>query len=143
MQRGLVTALRAEGRAVAAALQEQSAALSSDRAGLTREAVEAEQATELLLTAEGMLSAQPESHAVSCSHVEVGCLHISAPTLMFSAPMCQGKHNKVNYFICGCFSLTGGLCCMAPGRLHATCMAMAACGSLRAASWRCNVRQHA
>ncbi|KAL3143985.1 hypothetical protein ABBQ32_003793 [Trebouxia sp. C0010 RCD-2024] len=69
-QRGLVTALRAEGRAVAAALQEQSAALSSDRAGLTREAVEAEQATELLLTAEGMLSAQPESHAVSCSHVE-------------------------------------------------------------------------
>lgn len=69
-QRGLVTALRAEGRAVAAALQEQSTALSSDRAGLTREAVDAEQAAELLLTAEGMLSAQPKSHAACCSHVE-------------------------------------------------------------------------
>lgn len=73
VQRGLVTALRAEGRAVAAALQEQSTALSSDRAGLTREAVDAEQAAELLLTAEGMLSAQPKSHAACCSHVEVSC----------------------------------------------------------------------
>lgn len=71
VQRGLVSALQAEGRAVAAALQGQSAALSSDRAGLTREAVEAEQAAELLHTAEGILSTQSESHAASCSHVEV------------------------------------------------------------------------
>ena len=61
---------------MAAALKEQSAALSSDRAGLTREAVEAEQAAELLHTAEAMLSAQPESHAAHCSRVEVCCLYL-------------------------------------------------------------------
>lgn len=69
-----------EGRAVAAALKEQSAALVSDRAGLTREAVEAEQAAELLHTAEAMLRAQPESHAANCSHVEVCYSHLIAPT---------------------------------------------------------------
>lgn len=80
VQRGLVSALRMEGRAVAAALKEQSAALASDRAVLTREAVEAEQAAELLHTAETMLRAQPASHAPKCSHVEVRYSHLVAPT---------------------------------------------------------------
>ena len=99
VQRGLVSALGAEGRAVAAALQEQSAALSSDRAGLTGETVEAEQAAVLLHTAEGMLRAQPESHAASCSRVEVRCWHLQAvqyfpsvfsiSQLCLASPICQ------------------------------------------------------
>lgn len=99
VQRGLVSALGAEGRAVAAAHQEQSAAWSSDRASLTREAVEAEQAAELLHTAEGMLRAQPESHAASCSRVEVRYWRLQAvqyfPSvfsishLCLASPICQ------------------------------------------------------
>lgn len=61
---------------MAAALKEQSAAFSSDRAGLGREAVEAEQAAELLHTAEAMSSSQFESHAAHCSYIEVCCLYL-------------------------------------------------------------------
>lgn len=72
-QRGLDTAIRAHGRAHAAALQEQAGAGRGDRPGLSRRPVEAEQAAQMLHSSEGMLRAQPTSHAVHCSHAEV-CL---------------------------------------------------------------------
>ncbi|KAL0037289.1 hypothetical protein WJX79_010796 [Trebouxia sp. C0005] len=69
-QRGLDTAIRAHGRAHAAALQEQAGAGRGDRPGLSRRPVEAEQAAQMLHSSEGMLRAQPTSHAVHCSHAE-------------------------------------------------------------------------
>lgn len=65
---------------MAAAHNQQSAALVSDRAGMTREAVDPEHAAELLNTAEAMLRAQPESHAAKCSHVEVCFSHLAPLT---------------------------------------------------------------
>lgn len=82
LQRGLATARRAEGRAAAAAREERSAALKSDRAGLSREAVQADQAAELLQSAEEMLRAHPESHAARCSLAEVGCPAYKQPEEM-------------------------------------------------------------
>ena len=71
MQAGIVAALRAEGRAAAAALERRASAASSDRPGLSRDAVDPEQAAEMLESAQGMLRAQPDSHPAQCSRVEV------------------------------------------------------------------------
>ncbi|DBA77618.1 TPA: TPR and ankyrin repeat-containing protein 1 [Trebouxia sp. C0004] len=69
-QRGLDTTKRAQGRAHAAALQEQAGAGRGDRPGLSRQPLEAEEAAQMLHSSEGMLKAQPASHAVQCSHAE-------------------------------------------------------------------------
>ncbi|DBA95476.1 TPA: hypothetical protein ACH3X3_013341 [Trebouxia sp. C0006] len=69
-QRGLDAAIRAQGRAHAAALQEQAGASRGDRPRLSRGPVEAEEAAQMLHSSEGMLRAHPSSHAVHCSHAE-------------------------------------------------------------------------
>lgn len=55
-QKGLANATSASSKAAAAVTSQAATALNSTRAGLSREPVEAEQAAELLQTAEGRLS---------------------------------------------------------------------------------------
>ena len=80
LQRGLASAVSAGSKAAAAAMSEMATALNSTRAGLSQEPVEAEQAAELLQTAEGLLKAQPRSHTARCSFTEVCCLPGNAGT---------------------------------------------------------------
>ena len=94
VQRGLEAALKAQGRADAAALKEEKAAGRGDRAGLGRQAVEAEQAAQQLLTAGEMLKANPKSHAAQCSYSEVSVsgfdfMHASqfSPCICYCCPV--------------------------------------------------------